>query len=159
MIDVYQQDGIDFFSCIRDIVEEKFEQEVHRAESFKIPEDAYDALRHQYHALRIIAAITARGVNNGFNLAVVQDDIFVHRMNFVFGLADRRSRTALVSSHRLAGTNLIDRLVKEVVHELGHLTGLGHCPDPRCVMHFSNTLDDTDHKTADLCPTCRSING
>ncbi len=126
MIDVYQQNGIDFFSCIKDIIEKKFEQEVRRADSFQIPEDTYDALRHQYHAHKIIAAISARGVNNGFNLGVVQDDIFVHRMNFVFGLADRRSRTALVSSYRLAGTNLIDRLSKEIVHELGHFFGLSH---------------------------------
>lgn len=159
MIDVYQQNGIDFFSCIKDIIEKKFEQEVRRADSFQIPEGAYDPLRHQYHAYKIIAAISTCGVNNRFNLGVVQDDIFVHRMNFVFGLADRRSRTALVSSYRLAGTNLIDRLSKEIVHELGHLTGLGHCPDPRCVMHFSNTPNDTDQKTTDLCPTCRSING
>jgi hypothetical protein len=28
----------------------------------------------------------------------------------------------------------------ETVHELGHLLNLGHCPNPRCVMHFSNSL-------------------
>jgi archaemetzincin len=160
MIDVYQQKGVDFFSCIKDIIEKRFDLEVRRADSFDLPEDAYDTLRRQYHALKIIQAIAARNkMNNGFNLCVVRDDIYFHRMNFIFGLADPINRTALVSSYRLAGTNLIDRLVKEIVHELGHLTGLGHCPDPRCVMHFSNTLENTDQKTSNLCPTCRSING
>ncbi|NAZ33257.1 MAG: hypothetical protein GU356_03035 [Pyrobaculum sp.] len=37
----------------------------------------------------------------------------------------------------------------------GHLYGLGHCPDVRCVMHFSNGLLDTDRKTAYFCERCR----
>ncbi len=45
-------------------------------------------------------------------------------------------------------------VLKEAAHELGHTLGLGHCPDRRCVMHFSNTLDDTDFKGADFCLRC-----
>ena len=160
MVDVYQQTGVDFFSSIKDIIEKKIGHEVRRAGSFDIPEDAYDAMRKQYHALKIIETIAQRHrPDSGFNLCLVQDDIFVDRMNFIFGLADMRIKTAVVSTCRLNGTHLIDRLVKEIVHELGHLMGLGHCTDLQCVMHFSNTLSDTDKKTADLCSTCRSIYG
>lgn len=160
MVDVYQQTGVDCFSSIKDIIEKKTDHEVRRADSFDIPEHAYDAMRKQYHALKIIEAIAVRRKpDSGFNLCLVQDDIFIDRMNFIFGLADPRIKTAVVSSFRLNGTHLIDRLVKEIVHELGHLMGLGHCADLRCVMHFSNTLSDTDHKSADLCTGCRSING
>jgi archaemetzincin len=42
------------------------------------------------------------------------------------------------------------------VHELGHTYGLRHCRDPRCVMHFSNSLHDTDVKGAGFCPRCRA---
>jgi archaemetzincin len=34
----------------------------------------------------------------------------------------------------------------EAVHELGHAFGLTHCEKSRCVMHFSNSLQDTDFK-------------
>ncbi|HDL60405.1 MAG TPA: archemetzincin, partial [candidate division WOR-3 bacterium] len=32
--------------------------------------------------------------------------------------------------------------------------GLSHCPDPSCVMHFSNSLMDTDYKKDELCDIC-----
>jgi len=43
------------------------------------------------------------------------------------------------------------------VHELGHTYGLGHCPDTHCVMHFSNSLRDTDIKSATFCPACQEL--
>ncbi|MGC8542816.1 MAG: matrixin family metalloprotease, partial [Vulcanisaeta sp.] len=46
------------------------------------------------------------------------------------------------------------RLLKEVLHELGHAFGLDHCSDPRCVMYFSNTIEDTDRKGPQYCPRC-----
>ena len=39
-----------------------------------------------------------------------------------------------------------ERALTEAVHELGHTYGLGHCPVSTCVMHFSNSLHDTDLK-------------
>ncbi|MFQ6039016.1 MAG: archemetzincin, partial [Candidatus Aminicenantales bacterium] len=54
-------------------------------------------------------------------------------------------------------TLFLARCVKEAVHELGHAFGLRHCPNPRCVMHFSNSLLDTDKKTASFCQRCSRI--
>ena len=48
-----------------------------------------------------------------------------------------------------------ERALKEAVHELGHTYGLGHCPDSTCVMHFSNSLPDTDLKGWKFCPDCQ----
>jgi archaemetzincin len=47
------------------------------------------------------------------------------------------------------------RIVKEAVHELGHAFGLNHCRNIKCVMHFSNSLSDTDIKTSHLCNVCK----
>jgi archaemetzincin len=53
--------------------------------------------------------------------------------------------------------DLLRRTLIEAVHELGHLQGLGHCPDRRCVMHFSNCLLDTDRKQPDFCSRCEEL--
>jgi archaemetzincin len=50
-----------------------------------------------------------------------------------------------------------DRMVKEAVHELGHTFGLVHCPDPKCVMYFSNCLEDTDFKGKRYCGECKKL--
>src|SRR5919107_10783 len=36
----------------------------------------------------------------------------------------------------------------------GQAFGLGHCPTQFCVMHFSNSLVDTDRKAKDFCILC-----
>ena len=46
------------------------------------------------------------------------------------------------------------RALQECVHELGHTWGPRHCWDARCVMHFSNSLPDTDARGAAFCSRC-----
>jgi predicted Zn-dependent protease len=49
---------------------------------------------------------------------------------------------------------LWDRLVKESVHELGHVLGLRHCPDWRCVMASTHDVERLDLKGEEYCPSC-----
>ncbi len=118
--------------------------------------------RGQYSAEKILASLPP---DRHRTLAVVDQDLTVPAMNFVFGLAQPGLRRALIALPRLRETfygRLPDRplfysrVLKEAVHELGHTFGLRHCPDPHCVMHFSNTLRHTDEKSAQFCPNCLS---
>jgi len=92
-------------------------------------------------------------------------DLFVSGLNFVFGLAHPVLRTAVVSLARLDESFygrppnvalLQRRVLTEVVHEVGHILGLGHCRNPRCAMFFSNSLRDTDLKGPVFCNVCRA---
>ena len=123
--------------------------------------------RSQYPGEPFLAALAAaRPSREEVILGVTGVDLTVPGLNFVFGLADPQSRAAVISLARLYPEfygqprdprRFKDRAVKEAVHELGHLLGRGHCPDPACVMFFSNSLADTDCKGPGFCQACRDL--
>ena len=85
-------------------------------------------------------------------------------LNFIFGQVALDGRVAFIALPRLRPSFyglLADlplfrqRVLTEAVHELGHTWGLTHCFDPHCVMHFSDTLHDTDVKGAAFCRQCQ----
>ena len=128
------------------------------------PADAYDSRRNQYHSTRILAQLE-QGIRNMSVerlLGVTNFDLFVPGLNFVFGEARLPGRVGVISTYRLKtsprrGVDLFNgRVEKEAVHEIGHMMGLEHCSDRSCVMYFSNTLADTDHKSRNLCRKCKS---
>lgn len=102
---------------------------------------------------------------DGKSLGIVDVDLYTPGLNFVFGVVSALGgKLGVVSTARLreefygASPNeslFKERLEKEVIHELGHLFGFKHCPDPYCVMHFSNSLRDTDIKLAEFCEKCK----
>ncbi|MEA1872192.1 MAG: archaemetzincin family Zn-dependent metalloprotease, partial [Chloroflexota bacterium] len=124
---------------------------------------AYNSERKQYFSSKLLASLgKAEGEARVVGIADV--DLYVPRLNFVFGEADIGSRTAIVSLCRLRQEYyglapdealFLERATKEIVHELGHTFGLGHCPNNKCVMHFSNSLADTDLKETHFCNKCR----
>ncbi len=123
---------------------------------------ALDAARRQYKAdFFLKMAHQAPGYRV---LAVTNCDLYAGDLNFVFGLAESPGRCAVISLFRLrVGENeetFRRRAVKEAVHEVGHTWGLSHCQNPRCVMHFSNSLEDTDRKETSWCDGCdRKLQG
>ncbi len=129
-----------------------------------VPSAAYNPRRRQYRStaiLRLLGNSTAGGRDRV--LGVIDRDLYVPELNFVFGEADLVASTAVISLTRLRqeysglGSDrerFLLRAVKEAVHELGHTVGFGHCPDRRCIMHFSNSLADTDRKGPGFCERC-----
>jgi archaemetzincin len=99
-------------------------------------------------------------MNVNFLLGVAPFDLYVPGMNFVFGEARCPGRVAVISTLRLKTdpqtdmSTLGSRVLKEAVHETGHMLGLRHCPDESCVMHFSERLSDTDRKNDAFCSDC-----
>lgn len=128
----------------------------------ELTEDAYDPLRDQYLAAIILSNLKRMGFPEAEKvLGIVGEDLYADELNFVFGQAELGGKYSVVSVSRLRPSSprqyenlFYERMLKECVHELGHTFGLGHCPDVRCVMHFSNTLRDTDVKSASFCKRC-----
>jgi archaemetzincin len=49
---------------------------------------------------------------------------------------------------------LRERLVKEVLHELGHAFGLTHCAESKCVMSLATHIGLVDSKEQRYCGHC-----
>lgn len=151
-------------SGLADLIRQRFEANLLPQCNLPIPFFAYDRGRDQYQINGVIQHLTQSLTTTGQRLLALCDlDLFAPGLNFIFGQADLARRLAVVSSLRLKesfygrGENLLltrQRFHKEIVHELGHVYGLNHCPDPECVMYFSNQLSDTDYKKDNFCSSC-----
>ncbi len=144
-------------------IRETIERACRVGEAMPVPQGAFDSRRRQYAADLLLGhVVVPLGAERA--LAVADLDLYVPDLNFVFGLAQPRARRAIIALPRLRPTFYGERendalfhkrVLKEAVHELGHTYGLGHCREPRCVMHFSNWIGDTDFKRAEWCDRCR----
>jgi archaemetzincin len=142
-----------------------FQAEVLIGDEETLVQESYDARRWQYLSLPILESLTRRGGRGGQKiLGIMDEDVYTPGLNFIFGQADAGSGVALISLSRLRQDFyglppnrglFLERIIKEAVHEIGHLCHLEHCPDAGCVMHFSNSLADTDRKGGSFCPACR----
>ena len=137
------------------------------SEPLPIPEEAFNSERHQYHSSIILDRVeNYANKEDSLNrvLGIVDADIYVPELNFVFGEAKCPGKAALISLWRLRpeyygkSPNMelfVERSTKEAVHELGHTFGLRHCSNPFCVMYFSNSIFDTDRKQSLFCGKCQ----
>jgi len=127
-----------------------------------------DVARGQYYSTAIIQRLERTAPSDARVLGVTSCDLYVPVLTFVFGEAQLDGTCAVVSTARLreefyglpaSADLLLDRLIKEAVHELGHTFGLRHCGDWRCVMSSSHAVERLDVKGAEFCGACRKAVG
>jgi archaemetzincin len=135
---------------------------IHINKPLPIPKQAYDNVRKQYLADRFIEFLAGLKSDIAYILGITDVDLFTPGLNFVFGEASFSYGVAIISTFLLSNCDkpsdhilLLDRVTKEAVHEIGHLLGLSHCSNSLCVMHFSNSLMDTDFKQYFFCNNCQ----
>ena len=79
----------------------------------------------------------------------------------IFGLGRIHGGVCVVSSHRLkknvSNKTFEKRLTRIACHEVGHVLGLRHCPEQKCLMNDANeSIKTIDQSTGVLCAECKA---
>ncbi len=128
----------------------------------EMPVSILNKFRNQYRSDLLLDHLEKN--HGGRILGITKEDMYTEGLNFIFGQAKLKGRVAIVSICRLDPVFFHQpkddvlfelRIVKETIHEIGHVLGLEHCNNRGCVMNFSNTVGDVDKKTKYLCDMCK----
>jgi len=125
-----------------------------------------DPFRDQYLASSILLKLNEQPLTQDVAkiIGLTDVDIFEPVFEYLFGEAQLGGSCVIVSAFRLENRHyglpenneiLLDRLYKEIVHELGHAFSLIHCFAPMCVMNPSTYIEQIDAKSREFCSACR----
>lgn len=90
----------------------------------------------------------------------IKEPVWKYKDFGIFGLGRVNGDACVVSSNRLwsKGANtkqFYNRLVRISCHEVGHVLGLRHCPERKCLMNDANeSITTIDKSTGTLCENC-----
>lgn len=132
-----------------------------RQAAAELPLTGWDAERQQYVSEELVAA-TEEALPPGAVcvLGLTEANLYAGDLDFIFGQAEVGGPAAVVSLHHLHPERtehrpnralFLRRALIESVHELGHTFGLTHCHLARCVMYFSESIEQSDVKGPGFC--------
>jgi archaemetzincin len=148
----------------KDSIEHFYDVKVYIAANKPFPEHLYYKPRNRYRADRIIHWLrmniadsirTVVGITSK-DVSTTKVDVYDYS---VMGLGYRPGHACVVSTFRPAKTaknknHLQQRLLKLVIHEMGHNFGLPHCSNEECFMVDAEGQMKLD-KERFLCDSCK----
>lgn len=127
----------------------------------KMPEQAYYKPRNRYRADSILNYLSRKYPNKRV-IALTSYDISTTSNGYadwgVFGLGSLSENVCITSTYRLKNKNLAERLLKVMLHEVGHSYGLPHCTSGHpCFMHecTNHTAAFIDKEPMIMCDVCK----
>jgi len=131
--------------------------------------EAFSRDRRQYSADVLLSALLNPSPQASVKrLGVTDVDLYLPVFAHVLGSAQLDGKVGIASTHRLRPEFAGDpadrqvlrlRILKEVLHELGHTFGLVHCGLSWCVMSASLLPEHVDLKDPSYCRSCAETIG
>lgn len=91
-------------------------------------------------------------------LILTDRDLFLAECSSLFGFADSRADSVIVSTFFLKQNCNADQLRRRVgntiAHEIGHLEGIKHCRKTDCLMHPAESAAALDLRGFEFCGHC-----
>jgi len=119
-----------------------------------MPSNAFYPPRNRYRADTLIRWMSKRANSNEIFVGITMNDISATKNTIpdygIMGLGYCPGNACVVSGFRLKDKS---NFFKVVVHEMGHTTGLLHCPDKACYMKDAEGVDTTDDEKG-FCTKC-----
>lgn len=132
----------------------------------RLPAHARCEERRQWDADVLLDELFARLPERCLRVVgVTAEDLFITGRTFVFGYAHLTDGMAVYSLARLREgyygrgddpARLHGRVLRAVVHEMGHTFGAPHCRDHGCVMRPVTQVETLDALRVRYCATCRA---
>ena len=149
-------------------VENAFGVSVTVRPNIPLPADAWYAPRSRYRADKLLnhldkLADTRFKIVIGVTAKDISTTKGEHEDWGIFGLGEIGGTSCVISTFRLGArgaeeAQLKERLWKVVVHEVGHVMGLQHCPHPGCVMQDAeSSIATVDGETGKFCDDCKAV--
>lgn len=131
----------------------------------KIPKNSYDAATRKFLAPLFMFEIRNYAEERDFDkiLGITSVELLDDERESFFGQAEYgpEAKIAMISlyylfpeSYKKIKNLLLERVLKETLHEIGHTLGLEHCIN-NCVMIYSDEIISIDIKPAIFCEECR----
>lgn len=159
-------------------IERFYKKEVRILEKVDLPKSAYTEIKVpryradtllnwlsdlSYPEIDIILGLTTKDISLTKYTDATKSKVKEPRSKYIdfgiFGVAYVGGTACVVSSNRVsAGVSKVkyfNRLVRISAHEVGHVLGLQHCPNKRCLMNDANaSIKTIDISAGDLCEEC-----
>ena len=126
----------------------------------QLPKKAYYPPRNRYRADSLIKYLSNFVSADTVVIGLTNKDISTTKGDIsdfgVMGLGYCPGNSCVVSTFRLAKTNISEQFFKLAIHELGHTQGLPHCSNKICFMRDANGKN-VFNEEKDFCPSCKSF--
>lgn len=122
-----------------------------------LPDFAYYPPRNRYRADKLIQWMNSRAKANEVYVGITTSDISATKNGVydwgLMGLGYRPGNACVASNRRIKNKA---NFYKIIIHEIGHTTGLDHCPVKSCYMRDAEGKDHTS-EVYEFCTNCKKV--